>query len=99
MTRIPLGRRRQVSFSPFRWGVYFHLRWVLSWHHVKIGVWSQRGLRVDTRRQVKRKRAGAPLRRRYVNGLRFQVSYWRSSKGHSGKPVVFGLMLYGGSGS
>lgn len=94
MIRIPLAPGRHLGVTTFRWGVYLQLRWDLTWRHVKVGAWTQRGLRLSTRYQASK---GKP--RRYAHAVRIAVTTWSSSKGRPGKPLQFGVMLYAGRGA
>jgi hypothetical protein len=96
-----ISKRRHIGVKLFPIGIYFQLRRVMTWHHLKIGGWIQGTLRVDARRKHGGKSYKTPGQMewlRYVHALRIQISYWSTSSGRSGKPWVGGAMFYGGAG-
>jgi hypothetical protein len=89
----------QIATKLFKYGVYFHVRTGYTWRHLKIGGWTQNGVRMDSARQKYRKRKGFdPKPRRYGFVIRLQYSYWKSTYGKNCKPYVGGGMFYWGKG-
>lgn len=82
--------RYHLYLRVFKWGVIGHVRWRLTWRHLKVEVFLQKGLRVSTRRQLKKYRR----KPRYCNAVRLHTSWWKSHKGEQGKSRAIGVLFY-----
>ena len=97
MRKYKVAPRKELGVKTFRWGCYGQVRWNDVWHHAKISLWKQEGLRVDSRRQQRIKKNGGSLPERRVEAYRVQAGHWTARKGGNNRvSKVYGFMFYRG---